>query len=180
MKFSTRIMIVDDEEMICESLQAWFVKDGYQVETALSGEAALKLVEDFPADIYLVDIKMPGMDGIEFLSRLKEHQPNAVVVMMTAHGTVQTAVDAMKRGATDYFCKPFDPEELSLFMERLLANKALREENIVLKELLSERHEGFFDVFIAHSERYAGYFRQDRGSCPFVRTHFDYRRNRGW
>ncbi len=87
----------------------------------MSGEAALQLVEDSPADIYLVDIKMPGMDGIEFLSRLKQCQPNAIVVMMTAHGTVQTAVDAMKRGATDYFCKPFDPEELSLFMERILS-----------------------------------------------------------
>jgi len=152
MKFSTRIMIVDDEEMICEALQAWFLRDGYQVETALSGEGALKIAENCPADIYLVDIKMPGMDGIELLSRLKEHQPNAVVVMMTAHGTVQTAVEAMKRGAMDYFCKPFDPDELSLFMERILANKALREENIVLKELLSERHEGFFEVFIACSD----------------------------
>jgi DNA-binding response OmpR family regulator len=74
MKFSTRIMIVDDEEMICESLQAWFVRDGYQVETALSGEIALRLVENSPADIYLVDIKMPGMDGIEFLSRLNFSQ----------------------------------------------------------------------------------------------------------
>jgi len=166
MKLSTRIMIVDDEEMICESLQAWFVKDGYQVETALSGVAALKLVETFPAEIYLVDIKMPGMDGIEFLSRLKEHQPNAVVVMMTAHGTVQTAVDAMKRGATDYFCKPFDPDELSLFMERLLANKALREENIVLKELLSERHEGFFDVFIAHSNAMRAVFAKIEEIAP--------------
>ena len=152
MKFATRIMIVDDEEMICESLQAWFLRDGYQVETALSGEGALKIAETSPADIYLVDIKMPGMDGIELLSRLKEHQPNAVVVMMTAHGTVQTAVEAMKRGAMDYFCKPFDPDELSLFMERILANKALREENIVLKELLSERREGFFEVFIACSD----------------------------
>ena len=152
MKFSTRILIVDDEEMICESLQAWFVRDGYQVDTALSGEAALKFVEDSPADIYLVDIKMPGMDGIEFLSQLKERQPTALVVMMTAHGTIETAVDAMKRGATDYLCKPFDPDELSLFMERILTNKALREENIALKEMLNEHHQDFFDVFIVHSE----------------------------
>jgi len=166
MKFSTRIMIVDDEEMICEALQAWFLRDGYQVETALSGEGALKIAENCPADIYLVDIKMPGMDGIELLSRLKEHQPNAVVVMMTAHGTVQTAVEAMKRGATDYFCKPFDPDELSLFMERILANKALREENIALKELLSERHEGFFDVFIAYSDSMRAIFAKIEEVAP--------------
>ena len=103
MKFSTRILIVDDEEMICESLQAWFVRDGYQVETALSGEAALKLVEDSPADIYLVDIKMPRHGWNRISSRLKERQPNAIVVMMTAHGTVQTAVEAMKSGATGLF-----------------------------------------------------------------------------
>jgi two-component system response regulator HydG len=145
-------MIVDDEEMICEALQAWFLRDGYQVATALSGPEALRVIEKSPADIYLVDIKMPGMDGIEFLSRLKQLQPNAVVAMMTAHGTVQTAVEAMKRGAMDYFCKPFDPDELSLFMERLLANKALREENSALKELLTERYDGFSEAFIAHSD----------------------------
>jgi DNA-binding NtrC family response regulator len=151
MKFSTRIMIVDDEMMICESLQAWFVRDGYQVDTALSGEAALKSAEDCPADIYLVDIKMPGMDGIQFLSRIKEIQPSAVVVMMTAHGTVQTAVEAMKRGATDYFCKPFDPDELSLFIERLLSTKVHREENVVSRELLGEDIKDGYDVFIAQS-----------------------------
>ena len=72
--------------------------------------------------------------------------------MMTAHGSIETAVDAMKRGAIDYFCKPFDPDELSLFMDRILANKALREENIALKEMLVERQQGFSDAFVAQSE----------------------------
>lgn len=152
MALATNILIVDDEKMICEALEGWFAKDGYQVETALSGADALNLVHDKHFDIYLVDVKMPGMDGIEFLTRLKEHQPNAVAIMMTAHGSIQTAVEAMKRGATDYLCKPFDPDELSLLMERVLAHSALREENIALKELLRERHEGFFDVFIIHSD----------------------------
>ncbi len=152
MRLSTNVMIVDDEETICEALKAWLVKDGYQVETALSGADALKRIQDMPYDIYLVDLNMPGMNGIELLSRLKEHQPDAVVIMMTAHGTIQTAVEAMKRGAMDYLCKPFDPDELSLLMERLLAHKVLRDENIALKEQLIERHEGFSDVFLIHSD----------------------------
>jgi DNA-binding NtrC family response regulator len=152
MSLSTNVMIVDDQETICESLKAWLVKDGYQVETALSGADALKRIRDMPCDIYLVDVNMPRMDGIELLSRLKEYQPDAVVIMMTAHGTIQTAVEAMKRGAMDYLCKPFDPDELSLLMERLLAHKVLRDENIALKEQLIERHEGFSDVFLIHSD----------------------------
>ena len=152
MRLSTNVMIVDDEETICEALKAWLFKDGYQVETALSGADALKRIQDMPYDIYLVDLNMPGMDGIELLSRLKEYQPDAVVIMMTAHGTIQTAVEAMKRGAMDYLCKPFDPDELSLLMERLLAHKVLRDENIALKEQVIERHEGFSDVFLIQSD----------------------------
>lgn len=152
MKLSTHVMIVDDEETICESLMAWFMKDGYQVETATSGAEALKRVQDKRFDIYLLDVKMPGMDGIELLSKLKQHHPDALVIMITAHGSIETAVEAMKRGAMDYLCKPFDPDELSLLMERTLAHKALRDENIALKEQLIESHDGFFDVFIIHSD----------------------------
>ncbi len=152
MSLSARILVVDDEETICEALKGWFLVDGYEVETALSGPDALERLRDVSFDIYLVDVKMPGMDGIEFLSRLKEHQPEAMVVMMTAHGSIQTAVEAMKRGAMDYLCKPIDPNELSLLMQRILAQKSLREENISLREQLIEQHEGFYDVFIIHSD----------------------------
>jgi DNA-binding NtrC family response regulator len=174
MGLATRIMIVDDEETICEAFKGWFVKDGYQVDTALSGAEALKRVQDVPSEIYLVDIKMPGMDGIELLSRLKELQPDAAVIMMTAHGSIQTAVEAIKRGAMDYLCKPFDPDELSLLMERIMAHKAIREENIALKEQLIERHEGFFDVFIIHSDPmrkiFANIEEVARSSAPILIT----------
>jgi DNA-binding NtrC family response regulator len=171
---AARIMVVDDEEAICEAFKGWFVKDGHQVETALSGAEALKRVQDARSEIYLVDIKMPGMDGIELLSRLKELQPDAVVIMMTAHGSIVTAVEAMKRGAMDYLCKPFDPDELSLLMGRILAHKALREENLALKEQLIERHEGFFDVFIIHSDPmrkiFANIEEVARSSAPILIT----------
>ncbi len=152
MSLSARILVVDDEETICEALRAWFLMDGFEVEAALSGTDALDRLRDTSFDIYLVDVKMPGMDGIELLSRLKEQQPEAMVVMMTAHGSIQTAVEAMKRGAIDYLCKPIDPDELSLLMQRILTQRSLREENISLREQLIEQHEGFYDVFIIHSD----------------------------
>jgi DNA-binding NtrC family response regulator len=151
MTLSLQIMVVDDEETICEALAAWFAKDGHRVDTANSGLQALERLEQKLFDVYLVDIKMPGMGGLEFLAKLKEKQPDASVIMITAHGSIQTAVEAMKRGASDYLCKPFDPDELSLLMERVLSNKALRDENIALREQLMEQHEIVFDGFIAQS-----------------------------
>jgi two-component system response regulator HydG len=145
-------LVVDDEEAIRESLAAWLTKDGYRVSMAESGDAALECIARQTYDLYLVDIKMPGMDGIELLARIKEHQPDALIIIITAHGTVQTAVEAMKRGANDYICKPFDPEELSLIMERLAATKALRDENTALREQLMERRELSFEGIVAQSE----------------------------
>jgi DNA-binding NtrC family response regulator len=152
MSSAMQIMIVDDEENICEALAAWFQKDGYRVETAESGQEALELMQQSPCDVYLVDIKMPGMDGIELLARLKERQPDVDVIMITAHGSIRTAVEAMKRGACDYLCKPFDPDQLSLVMERVIASKALRDENIALREQLAEHREAIIDGFVAQSE----------------------------
>uniref|UniRef100_A0A7C4MTI7 Sigma-54-dependent Fis family transcriptional regulator n=1 Tax=Desulfatirhabdium butyrativorans TaxID=340467 RepID=A0A7C4MTI7_9BACT len=152
MKHATKIMVVDDEETICEALMAWFVKDGYRVLTARSGQEALEQMAENDVDIFLVDVKMPGMDGIELLSRIKERRPDAVVIMMTAHGSIPTAVEAMKRGATDYLCKPFDPDTLSLLMERVLAHKSLQEENIALKNRIQEQQEEAMAVFVVHSD----------------------------
>jgi DNA-binding NtrC family response regulator len=145
-------LVVDDEEAIRESLAAWLTKDGYRVSTAESADAALARIARQTYDLYLVDIKMPGMDGIELLTRIKEGQPDALIIIITAHGTVQTAVEAMKRGANDYICKPFDPEELSLIMERLAATKALREENTALREQLMAHQTLSFEGIVAQSE----------------------------
>jgi two-component system, NtrC family, response regulator HydG len=149
---SMRILVVDDEEPIREALTAWLLKDGYQVSMAESGQTALGCVEDSPFDLYLVDIKMPGMDGIELLGRVKEMQPEANVIMITAHGSIQTAVEAMKRGACDYICKPFDPDELSLMIERVSANQALKDENLALREQLMERQETSIEGLVVESQ----------------------------
>ena len=149
---SMRILVVDDEEPIRESLSAWLQKDGYQVDMADSGQAALDWIGDYLFDLYLVDIKMPGMDGLELLGRIKEIQPDANIIMITAHGPIQTAVEAMKRGACDYICKPFDPDELSLMTERVSANQALKNENLALREQLMEHHETSFEGLVVESQ----------------------------
>jgi DNA-binding NtrC family response regulator len=149
---SMQVLVVDDEETICVALSAWLTKEGYHVETAGSGHDALELLSQKFFDLYLLDIKMPGMSGMELLARIRELQSDATVIMITAHGSIQTAVEAMKRGASDYLCKPFDPEQLSLLMERVAATKALRDENVALRDQLMERREAVFDGFIAQSE----------------------------
>ncbi|MBI9087417.1 MAG: sigma-54-dependent Fis family transcriptional regulator [Desulfobacterales bacterium] len=145
-------LVVDDEEAIRESLAPWLAKDGFRVATAGSGPEALGCMAQRHFDIYLVDVKMPGMNGIELLTRIKEEQPEAIIIIITAHGTIQTAVDAMKRGASDYICKPFDPEELSLIMDRVAATKALRDENTALREQLLERLDSGFEGVVAQSK----------------------------
>ncbi len=128
------ILVVDDELSIRESLSGWLQQDGYEVETAADGRAALAKIRDNHYDILLVDVKMPQMDGITVLQKLKEHDADTAVVMMTAHGAIQDAVEAMKLGAYDYLLKPFDLEELSLTIEKLVQMQTLAMENLILKD----------------------------------------------
>ena len=146
------VLVVDDEETICLSLAAWLTKEGFHVETAGSGQAALALLAARHFDLYLVDIKMPGMDGLELLAEIKAQQPDAAVIMITAHGSIQTAVASMKSGAIDYLCKPFDPETLSLLMERVATTKALRDENELLRLQIMEQHDAVCDGMVAQSD----------------------------
>jgi len=163
---SMRILVVDDEAPIRESLSAWLQKDGYQVDMADSGQTALDCIADCLYDLYLVDIKMPGMDGLELLGRIKEIQADANIIMITAHGSIQTAVEAMKRGACDYICKPFDPEELSLMTERVSANQALRDENVALREQLMEHHETSHEGLVVESQALRDIFTSLKDVAP--------------
>ena len=108
------ILIVDDESIVCESLAEWFRQDGYQVDVARNGKEALRLVAKNAYDIALVDIRMPGMDGLELQTHLTEAKPDLTIIIMTAYSSVESAVKALKAGAYDYITKPFDPDELSL------------------------------------------------------------------
>jgi len=119
-----RILVVDDELIMRESLKEWLLFEGYGVETAASGDEALEMVENSHFSMVFLDIKMPGMDGTEVLSRVKEKFNDLVVVMMTAYATVETAVETMRTGAHEYVIKPFDPQELLSIVKKIyLAEK---------------------------------------------------------
>jgi DNA-binding NtrC family response regulator len=133
-----RILVVDDELVIRESLHGWLKKSGYQVDTAEGGSAALAMLEKTSYDLLFLDIMMPVMSGIEVLEVVKEDYPQTLVVMITAYGSVETAVQAMKRGANDYLMKPFDPDQLSLLTEKLMQQKRIMDENIFLREQMAE------------------------------------------
>jgi DNA-binding NtrC family response regulator len=135
-KERTRILVVDDEEIVRESLSGWLAKDGYTLATAEDGPTALDMIKRERRSIMLVDLKMPGMDGLQVLETAKQMQPDLAVVVMTAYATVETAVEAMKNGAYDYLVKPFDPEELSLMMVKIVAQQQLVRENVLLRKVL--------------------------------------------
>lgn len=127
------ILIVDDEESVRDSLNSWFTDDGYDVKCAENAKKALMILEAEEMDIILADIKMPGMDGLEMLRRIKSLNKDAIVIMMTAFATVDTAVKALKDGAFDYVTKPFDPDDLSHLIRNASKQILLTDENEKLR-----------------------------------------------
>jgi DNA-binding NtrC family response regulator len=134
-----RILIVDDEQSQREPLAGFLQKQGFVVATAESGPAAITVCKEKSFEIALLDLKMPGMDGIELLHKLKEMNPEMQVIMMTAYGSVETAVEAMKKGAYHYVSKPINLDELMININRALEGYHLLAENRYLKEELGER-----------------------------------------
>jgi len=134
MKISdTKILIVDDEQIVRESLASWFEEDGYFVDTAKDAVEALNKLAKTRWDIYFLDIKMPGMDGLELQRRIHEIDKEAIIIIITAYASVDTAVQALKEGAFDYVTKPFDPDALSRLTRNAAKQRKLSIENIELK-----------------------------------------------
>lgn len=138
MKEAISILVVDDEPIVRESLGSWFRQDGFSVDLAQSGREALEKLTAGLWDIFLIDIKMPQMDGLELQRKIKEINPEATIIIMTAYASVETAVEAMKQGAYDYIIKPFDPENLELLIRNALERKQLVKENVQLKQKIDE------------------------------------------
>lgn len=138
MKKTESILIVDDERIVRESLYHWFEEEGYMVETADSAEAALQKFDKGKYDLFLVDMKMPGMNGLELLSKIKETDPNAIVILITAFASVPSAIKALKEGAYDYVTKPVDPDDLANLVKKAFEQKSLKAENEKLKVSLEE------------------------------------------
>ncbi len=132
------ILIVDDEFSVRDSLFNWFRTEGYRVDTAENGTEALKRLQENSWDIVLVDIKMPGMDGIELQRHVKKIDATTIVIVITAYATVDTAVEAMKEGAFDYLSKPIDPDKLSILVRNAVNQKRLMSENVQLRQKVEE------------------------------------------
>ncbi len=129
-----RILVVDDEKGICSTIEAALRNVGHQVEVANSGEMAITFMRRSIPDILLTDLRMDGMSGLDLLGKAREYFPSATVVIMTAYGSIDTAVSAMKSGAYDYLVKPFTPEQLEHLIERIEEYRRLREENTKLRD----------------------------------------------
>lgn len=135
------VLIVDDEDIMRESLTAWLQEEGFQVEAMATGAEAVEALRQKVYDAVLLDLRLPDMDGIEILKLSKKYQPNTPVLIITAYGSVDTAIKAMKQGATDYITKPFNPEELSLTLRHVMEDLRVRRENIYLKLKLEKRYD---------------------------------------
>ncbi|ADK85281.1 two component, sigma54 specific, transcriptional regulator, Fis family [Desulfarculus baarsii DSM 2075] len=132
-----RILVVDDEKNYLVVLEALLRGEGYDVRTADNGQAALRLADEDEPDLVITDMKMPRMSGIELIQALRVDHPDLPVIVMTAYGTVENAVEAMKLGATDYIIKPFENRELLLTTEKTLRMRRLMTQNRLLREELA-------------------------------------------
>ncbi|KPJ49251.1 hypothetical protein AMJ40_05945 [candidate division TA06 bacterium DG_26] len=128
------ILVIDDEEVIRESCRKVLSKEGYAVDAANDGPSGLRIVRDVRPDLALVDLKMPGMDGMEVLEKIKEIDESIVTVVITGYATIEAAVEAIKRGAYDFLPKPFTPDELRLIVKRGLEVRRLALESVALRE----------------------------------------------
>jgi len=131
-----RLLVVEDEPLIRNTLAEFLEQEGFVVDTAADGSQALKLAEDRAYDLVLSDIQMPGMDGVEMVERLQQRNPETFVVLVTAYGTVETAVEAFKRGAHDYLLKPLRFDEVAAKVRNLLRFRDLKLENQWLRKEL--------------------------------------------
>jgi DNA-binding NtrC family response regulator len=152
-----RILIADDEEAARRSLGQILSEDGYEVFLAQDGEEALRLVAEHSPDILLSDLRMPKLDGHELLTRVRQGYPDVALMIMTAHGTIRSAVKAVQEGAEDYLTKPIDVEDLERILRRIMNKKRLLTETRLLKERLDEKYS--FENIIGRSPEMVEVFR---------------------
>lgn len=141
MKRTPKILIVDDEEIMRNSLTDWLREDRYQATAVENGEKALEKVRKEKWNLILLDLKMPGMDGIEVLKEVKRINKDIPVIIMTAYASVDTAVEAMKKGAYDYIVKPFNLEEVGITIKKIMDHQNLLRENIYLRKELKKNYQ---------------------------------------
>lgn len=136
-----RLLVVDDERGIRTALLQVFEYEGHEVRAAEDGQAGLALAEEFNPDVIFLDVKMPGMDGLDVLAQLRENDPSALVIMISGHGTIDTAVDATRRGAYDFLEKPLDTDRLLVTLRRALELRGLTQSMADLRSQIESRYE---------------------------------------
>src|SRR5712691_6895980 len=144
------VLIIDDEAEIRESLQTLLEMEGFAVETAVSGEAGLQRIGEHPFDLVLLDLALPGRDGMEILAEIRAHETRLPVIMITAYGTVENAVHAMQSGAANFVQKPWDNEKLLADVRAAIGWRRAEEENVQLKRALKQRYN--FENIVSKSE----------------------------
>jgi two-component system response regulator AtoC len=152
-----RVLVVDDEENLRLVLRTLLRRHGYEVETAPTGEEALSLVDSFGPDVVLTDVRMPKMGGLDLLATLKAKRNEATVIVMSAYGNMDLALEAMKAGAYDYVQKPFKPDEIVLALKKAEEREALRRENRALRDEIRKEHR--FEDILAKSGKMQDIFR---------------------
>jgi DNA-binding NtrC family response regulator len=145
------ILIVDDEPIVRRSLSELLTLSGYSVSTAVNGKQAMEILKTYNADVVITDIKMPEVDGLQLLKHIKNSNRNIPVILITGHGSIENAVAAMKQGAYDYITKPLMDNEIKIILERLIKQRQLQEENILLKEQLSNSQRTRFHNIVGKS-----------------------------
>jgi DNA-binding NtrC family response regulator len=164
----TQLLIVDDEDIVRESLCDWLSSIGYKVLTAKSGDEALRIIKQKKVKIMIADLIMPGMNGIELMKKARTIISTISTVIITAHGSIQTAIAAIREGAYDYIEKPFCPEKVELLIRNLVEHHKLLEENITLRRKIEDRHS--FEGIIAKSPKMIKIFELIKTVAPTSAT----------
>jgi len=159
-----KILIADDEKNTREGLKLLLQNRALDIRLAADGEEALQIARAEPVDLVLADLKMPRLDGLELLKRLRAESPQTEIVILTGHGTIESARDALKQGAYDYLTKPVDVDELTMLVDRVMVEKNLRDENASLHEALNQRY-GFENI-VGQSVAMRRLFQQVRQVAP--------------
>jgi DNA-binding NtrC family response regulator len=136
-----RLLIVEDEETLCESLKRVLSREGYLVDTVNTAESALAILQERPYDLIVTDIILPGINGIELIRKIREDNPEQIVVVMTAYASLETAVEALRAGSYDYIVKPVMHEEIKQIVKNAINQKALQKENLLLKCQLENKYD---------------------------------------
>jgi len=147
-----KILIIDDERTICQACSQIFIQDGYSVETCLEGASGLKKFDDFKPDVVFVDLKMPGIGGMEVLETIAQRDKNVVLVVITGYATIESAVESMKSGAFDFLPKPFTPDELRIITRRALEKRRASLEAERLREDKERMRQNFISL-VSHELR---------------------------